>query len=597
MNRHVLSVICVLFLLVPCVFAGGNNYKNFDVASYARVIDVQEMKDPAWLERSWAAVTKYVKFDKIYLETHRDTVMPDQATLDQAKKFFASKGVKVAGGITWTIMERNGETYCYSNPEHLKLMKKVVEFTAKNFDEILLDDWFFTNCKSELEIAAKGNRSWTQYRLDLMDRTGRELMVNAAKAVNPKVKVIIKYPQWYDHFQSCGFNLETQPKYFDGVYSGTETRDPVNNSMHIQQYHGYSIFRYLENLNHNNRGGWVDQGGSEMPNRYEEQLWITLFAKAPEITLWPIGRMLAPGFDFSQPLRDVTGDSRLASIAGPVFEKVDKFIGQMGNPIGVKSYKPFNSYGEDYLPSYLGMAGIPMDIVPQFPTDAQTVLLTEQAGFDPNIVTKIKTQLTEGKTVVITTGLLKALKGKLDDIVELQYTGRTVATREFMGGRGPGVNKSDTDILVPEVTFFTNDSGPVISAFTSASKTSGVPILHRAKYAKGLLYVLTVPQAQGDLYAYPQPVLNTIREVLGKEMYVRLDAPSRVSLFVYDNDKFIVESFQESPVPAARVITDKRITKLRDMLTGQVLVGTSQGSTTVFNTPLVPGSYRVFSAD
>jgi hypothetical protein len=597
MSRYFLPVIYLPFLLVSSALAGGNNYKNFDVASYARVIDVQEMKDPAWLERSWAAVTKYVKFDKIYLETHRDTVMPDQATLDQAKKFFASKGVKVAGGITWTIMERNGETYCYSNPEHLKLMKKVVEFTAKNFDEILLDDWFFTNCKSDIEIAAKGDRSWTQYRLDLMDRTGRELMVNAAKAVNPKVKVIIKYPQWYDHFQSCGFNLETQPKYFDGVYSGTETRDPVNNSMHIQQYHGYSIFRYLENLNHNNRGGWVDQGGSEMPNRYEEQLWITLFAKAPEITLWPIGRMLAPGFDFSQPLREVAGDSRLAAMAGPVFEKVDRFIGQMGNPIGVKSYKPFNSYGEDYLPSYLGMAGIPMDIVPQFPTEAQTVLLTEQAGFDPNIVTKIKKQLTDGKTVVITTGLLKALKGRLDDIVELQYTGRTVATREFMGGRGPGVNKSDTDILVPEITFFTNDSGPVISALTSASKTSGVPILHRAKYSKGLLYVLTVPQAPGDLYAYPQPVLNTIREVLGKEMYVRLDAPSRVSLFVYDNDKFIVESFQENPVPTARVITDQRVTKLRDMLTGQVLAGTPQGSTTVFNTPLVPGSYRVFSAE
>jgi hypothetical protein len=28
---------------------------------------------------------------------------------------------------------------------------------------------------------------------------------------------------------------------------------------------------------------------------------------------------------------------------------------------------------------------------------------------------------------------------------------------------------------------------------------------------------------------------------------VRLDAPSRVSLFVYDNDKFIIESFQENP--------------------------------------------------
>jgi hypothetical protein len=50
-------------------------------------------------------------------------------------------------------------------------------------------------------------------------------------------------------------------------------------------------------------------------------------------------------------------------------------------------------------------------------------------------------------------------------------------------------------------------------------------------------------------------------------------------------------------VPAARVITDSRITKLRDMLTGQVLSGTAQGPTTVFNTPLMPGSYRVFSAE
>src|ERR1017187_8986549 len=223
MNRHLLTATCFPLLVVSCAFAGGDNYKNFDVASYARVIDVQEMKDPAWLERNWAEVTKYVKFDKIYLETHRDTIMPDQATLDQAKKFFASKGVKTSGGITWTINERTGETYSYANPEHLALMKKVVEFTAKNFDEILLDDWFFVNSKTDLDIAAKGDRSWTQYRLDLDRKSGRELMVNAAKAVNPNVKVIIKYPQWYDHYQSCGFNLETQPKYFDGVYSGTET--------------------------------------------------------------------------------------------------------------------------------------------------------------------------------------------------------------------------------------------------------------------------------------------------------------------------------------------------------------------------------------
>jgi hypothetical protein len=133
-----MAVTSLLWLAVASAFAGGTHYQNFDVASYARVMDVQAMKDPVWLERSWAKVTEYVKFDKIYLETHRDTVLPDQATIEHAKKFFASKGVRVAGGITWTINEHGGETYDYANPEDLARMKQVVEFTAKNFDEILL---------------------------------------------------------------------------------------------------------------------------------------------------------------------------------------------------------------------------------------------------------------------------------------------------------------------------------------------------------------------------------------------------------------------------------------------------------------------------
>jgi hypothetical protein len=83
---------------------------------------------------------------------------------------------------------------------------------------------------------------------------------------------------------------------------------------------------------------------------------------------------------------------------------------------------------------------------------------------------------------------------------------------------------------------------------------------------------------------------------VAKDLFVRLDAPSRVSLFVYDNDKFIVESFQENPVQA-RIITDKRITKLRDMLTGETIGGTAQGPNTVFETALKHGSYRVFAAE
>jgi hypothetical protein len=593
MSRHLKAALCIPFLVAICAFANGNNYKNFDVATYATVRDVVLMSDPAYLESRWEAMSKYVKYDKIYLETSRDMIIADQASLDAGKKFFVSKGLKVSGGITWTVDEHNGVTFCYSHPKQLQKAIEIIQFTAKNFDEILFDDWGFTNCKTDDAIAAKGNQSWSQYRLALMDKVGREL-VAAAKAVNPNVKVIIKYPQWYDHYQETGFNLETQPKYFDGIYTGTETRDPVNNPMQIQQYHGYSISRYLTNLNHNDRGGWVDAGGSDIPNRYAEQLWITLFAKLPEITLWPIYTQYEPSMRADGTM---VPDSRLGRIAGPVFEEVDQFIGKLGNPVGLKSYKPFHSSGEDYLPSYLGMIGIPMEIVPEFPTDAQTVLLTEQARFDPAIVSKIKKQLTDGKTVVITSGLLKALQGKgIEDISDLVYTGSTVSTHEFMAERRFVGVKADSEILLPHITFFTNDASSVISAYTSESRTSGDPILLKTKYSKGLLYVLTIPNAMGDLYSYPQPVLSEIREILAKDTFVRLDTPSQVSLYVYDNDKFIVESFRQDPIRAV-VLTDKRITKLRDLQSGQLLTGSERAGATAFEMPLNPGTYRVFSAE
>ena len=71
------------------------------------------------------------------------------------------------------------------------------------------------------------------------------------------------------------------------------------------------------------------------------------------------------------------------------------------------------------------MIGIPIDLHPEFPTNANLVLLTECAKFDPDIVAKIKGQLRAGKSVVITSGLLRALQGKgIEDIVEVKYTDR-----------------------------------------------------------------------------------------------------------------------------------------------------------------------------
>jgi hypothetical protein len=76
--------------------------------------------------------------------------------------FLRSAESVLRAALPITVNERNRfETYCYTNPEHRKKLKEVVEYTARLFDEIILDDFFFTNCKCESCIQAKGEKSWT----------------------------------------------------------------------------------------------------------------------------------------------------------------------------------------------------------------------------------------------------------------------------------------------------------------------------------------------------------------------------------------------------------------------------------------------------
>ena len=120
-HRDSLLAFPIVCLLALASVAQAGNYHSFGVAVYARAYEVQQMKDPAWLESRWATITSGLKVDKIYLETHRDGVIPDQATLDGAKHFFKSKGVETAGGIATVVNERNRfETFVYTNPEHRK---------------------------------------------------------------------------------------------------------------------------------------------------------------------------------------------------------------------------------------------------------------------------------------------------------------------------------------------------------------------------------------------------------------------------------------------------------------------------------------------
>ncbi|MFC1838633.1 hypothetical protein ACFL1N_03555 [Thermodesulfobacteriota bacterium] len=616
-----LILFLILFFCSHSVSA-DDGYKNFEASVYTRVSEVIKMKDPEWLKSSFEQMDQHLKIEKIYLETHRDWIMIEEESLEPIIKFFKGRGIKTAGGITITVDEGNMfQTFCYTNKEHRKKLKQIIEMTARHFDELILDDFYFTNCKCERCIKAKGKKSWTQFRMDLLDEAARTLIAAPARAVNPDIKLVIKYPNWYEHFQGLGFDLDRGPKMFDGIYTGTETRDSVMTDQHLQEYQGYLIVRYFENIAPGrNGGGWVDTYGSNSADRYAEQLWMTVLAKAPEMTMFdytqmgmPVGKQLrgkwqgtGTSFDFDAMIKpyldgnNYNKDANMALVAATALEQIDGVLGLLGNPVGLKSYRPNHATGEDFLHNFIGMAGVPMDLHPKFPAEENLILLTESAKFDPDIIAKIKKQLLEGKEVIITSGLLRVLEGHgIEDIVELQYTDRKALVKNFKAGWG-GLIPGEEEILIPQIQYLTNDSWEEISALDGGL---GWPLLHRADYADGNLYVLTIPDNFADLYNLPEGVLNKIRDTLSKHHFIRLHGPSKISIFLYDNNTAVIHSFRDDPAEV-RLIT-KKDKGIKDILSGEMLKGDEipagfwgpPSSEKTFHLTVKPHSYRVIKVE
>ncbi len=316
----------------------------------------------------------------------------------------------------------------------------------------------------------------------------------------------------------------------------------------------------------------------------------------------------------------------VARTAGYSAELLDRFLGKLGRPIGVAAYKPVNSVGEEYLPTFLGAIGVPMDLVPEFPTNARTVLLTAASAHDKDLVAKVKKFVQAGGTAIATSGLMEKLGDKgFQDIVEIEVTGHRVMAKNFGGGRGgfggPGRGgvpsavtniEPDLNILMPQMRHLENDDWPTL---TFNSPAFSYPMAISASYGKGTFWALAIPDDFADLYRLPQNVLNQLRNLLGREVFVSLDAPDHVSLFAYDNRTFIVQNFRAQSVSTRVSVAGAN--SIRDLLTNESVAsmggggrgggiarggfgGGTRGITgnggTSFDVTVPGHSFRVFSA-
>ncbi len=166
---------------------------------------------------------------RVFVETFRDGYTAERPVLEHAKNRFLDAGIEVSGCVTPTGVGKKSTGWspisCYTDEPTQKRVQEIFEFTASIFDEIMIDDFWFTDCECPECQKARSQQSWPQYRCDLMVKVSRERILAPARAVNPKVKIIIKYPQWYDQFHNRGYEVVRETADFDKIWVGTETRD------------------------------------------------------------------------------------------------------------------------------------------------------------------------------------------------------------------------------------------------------------------------------------------------------------------------------------------------------------------------------------
>ena len=562
------------------------HYKNFLTVTYAPagyLNDNSLDKIRADIEKT----EKYIKLDKIYLETYRSEVLVERDKMEKIKALFIEKGFTVSGGITTTVKKTLMGSMCFTDPENRKRLGEIAAYTAQLFDEVILDDFYFTNCRCESCIKEKGDRDWSSFRLALMNDISENVIIKNAKAANPNVNMIIKFPNWYDSFQANGYNLEDEPKLFDMIYTGTETRTPHYTHQNLPRYLSYFLPRLLEHIKPGkNGGGWYDLFECSLED-YMQQAYLTLFSKCREQMLFCFPLLVnAPSY---------------AAAVGAFYDEADSFIGQMGEPVGIACYKPYHSFGERLLHEHLGMTGIPLDPYPYYPKDAPVVFLTADAAWDKEIVAKIKTSLLQGNKVFITSGLYEKLSGKgIEDILPVEITSRKITTDTFtnsmFGWNNCGYVKSDGPVTIPHVAYNENELWVLSAALTPYSSH---PLLLSSAYGKGKFYVLTIPDAPADLYKFPAETLTAIRGEFA--LPVTIECVSRVGLFLYDNDTFILQSFLDRP-ELARVRIGKGGVSLVSLMRTQLkafpvnTVRTSENES-VFDIHIMPGYYAAFKIE
>jgi hypothetical protein len=544
-HRFAAVLFCSTLTLMPILLradpsAPGARWAHIKTALFCTSKDVDQLLTRPEDRKATLAYFAPLRLSKVYLEDAKGEP-GDIALLREIAADLKAQGLEVSGAV---VPAADHGPLCYNDPKDMAMLEGRVRVLAQVFDEIIVDDWLFTTCTCAKCLADRGNDSWADYRSRLVAEQSKLHLIDVAKQVRPGIRVIIKYPNWYEGHRQHGYDVARQTPQFDGVSVGIETRQRATHDQHIPIYSGYVFQQWIGgDAGPKWRSAWLDnyemQGAD---NDFVAQVWQAVLARAPEIIFWCAGGLHPP-----------TPSAANYPHLVELMPEFDRLAGMIDGPArGIPIHLPLGAVGEYNVFGYLGMIGLPMAPRTTFPADTRTAIFTQHSLRDPNLAAELLARVRAGREVFLTWSLLQDLReSELGRALNVISEGGTVASstfrvREYLW-KSQSVDAA-RPFAFPKIQLST---WPYVREVALVREDADFGVLLKTPYLEGQVDVLNLPDNSYDLLRLPEPVLNAIRRCFFEELGVRLVGPGGVALYPFGGRQYVLYNMNDGPAKVA----------------------------------------------